>query len=196
MADRVFFHIGLPKSGTTYLQTIMWQNRGLLRRQGLLYPGRKRMEHYHAFRQAQGAPLSELAGNGDVWGRFTRRLATWDGTGLLSHEFWSMLDADQARRAIEDLAPAEVEAVRADVPTLARTVRDGRPLVYLDSGATSLKPTPVLDAEREFYEQHNSAVHRGAHQLAEEATDAFEKARDQQLKRGFQVMFTHGEQPR
>ncbi|CAG7573249.1 cysteine desulfurase/selenocysteine lyase [Barrientosiimonas humi] len=76
------------------------------------------------------------------------------------------------------LAPAEVEAVRADVPTLARTVRDGRPLVYLDSGATSLKPTPVLDAEREFYEQHNSAVHRGAHQLAEEATDAFEQARE------------------
>lgn len=79
--------------------------------------------------------------------------------------------------AATGLAPAEVEAVRADVPTLARTVRDGRPLVYLDSGATSLKPTPVLDAEREFYEQHNSAVHRGAHQLAEEATDAFEQAR-------------------
>lgn len=111
MADRVFFHIGLPKSGTTYLQTIMWQNRELLRRQGLLYPGRKRMEHYHAFRQAQGAPLSELAGNGDVWGRFTQRLAAWNGTGLLSHEFWSMLDADEARSAIEDLAPAEGEVV-------------------------------------------------------------------------------------
>jgi cysteine desulfurase/selenocysteine lyase len=56
-------------------------------------------------------------------------------------------------------------------------VRDGRPLVYLDSGATSHKPTAVLDAERAFYEQHNAAVHRGAHQLAEEATDDFEAAR-------------------
>ena len=71
----------------------------------------------------------------------------------------------------------ELAAIRGDFPILARTVRDGRPLVYLDSGATSHKPTPVLDAERAFYEQHNAAVHRGAHQLAEEATDDFEAAR-------------------
>ncbi|MFW5419288.1 cysteine desulfurase [Nocardiopsis sp. CNT-189] len=71
----------------------------------------------------------------------------------------------------------DAEAVRADFPILARTVRDGRPLVYLDSGATSQKPRRVLDAEREFYERHNAAVHRGAHQLAEEATDAYEAAR-------------------
>ncbi|MDA0567640.1 cysteine desulfurase [Streptomonospora sp. S1-112] len=71
----------------------------------------------------------------------------------------------------------DVEAVRADFPILARTVRDGRPLVYLDSGATSQKPRQVLDAERAFYEHHNAAVHRGAHQLAEEATDAYERAR-------------------
>ena len=73
---------------------------------------------------------------------------------------------------------AELAAVRADVPILARTVRGGRPLVYLDSGATSQKPRQVLDAERGFYERHNAAVHRGAHQLAEEATDAFEAARE------------------
>jgi cysteine desulfurase / selenocysteine lyase len=71
----------------------------------------------------------------------------------------------------------ELAAIRGDFPILTRTVRDGRPLVYLDSGATSHKPTPVLDAERAFYEQHNAAVHRGAHQLAEEATDDFEAAR-------------------
>lgn len=71
----------------------------------------------------------------------------------------------------------DVATIRADFPILGRTVRDGRRLVYLDSGATSQKPTSVLDAEREFYEKHNAAVHRGAHQLAEEATDAFEHAR-------------------
>ena len=49
--------------------------------------------------------------------------------------------------------------------------------MYLDSGATSQKPRQVLDAEREFYERYNAAVHRGAHQLAEEATDAYEAAR-------------------
>ena len=71
----------------------------------------------------------------------------------------------------------ELAAIRGDFPILTRTVRDGRPLVYLDSGATSHKPAVVLDAERAFYEQHNAAVHRGAHQLAEEATDDFETAR-------------------
>jgi cysteine desulfurase / selenocysteine lyase len=71
----------------------------------------------------------------------------------------------------------EVAAIRADVPILARTVRGGRRLVYLDSGATSQKPRQVLDAERAYYELHNAAVHRGAHQLAEEATDQFEAAR-------------------
>ena len=75
------------------------------------------------------------------------------------------------------LTETELAAVRADFPLLARTLRDGRPLVYLDSGATSQKPDPVLDAEQDFYLQRNAAVHRGAHQLAEEATEAFEQAR-------------------
>ena len=74
-------------------------------------------------------------------------------------------------------APLDVATLRADFPILARTVRDGKRLVYLDSGATSQRPTQVLDAERKFLETANAAVHRGAHQLAEEATDAYEDAR-------------------
>jgi cysteine desulfurase / selenocysteine lyase len=74
-------------------------------------------------------------------------------------------------------AAFDVAAVRADFPILARTVRGGNPLVYLDSGATAHKPRQVLDAEREFYTTHNSAAHRGAHLLGEEATDAYEGAR-------------------
>ncbi|MBE7194106.1 cysteine desulfurase [Gordonia polyisoprenivorans] len=72
----------------------------------------------------------------------------------------------------------DIAAVRADFPILARTVRDDKPLVYLDSGATSQRPLQVLDAEREFLTTRNAAVHRGAHQLAEEATDAYEAARE------------------
>ncbi len=72
----------------------------------------------------------------------------------------------------------EVARIRADFPILARTVRDGAPLVYLDSGATSHKPVQVLDAERDFYERLNSAPHRGAHALSEEATAAYEGARE------------------
>ncbi|MFC4604295.1 cysteine desulfurase [Rhodococcus kronopolitis] len=71
----------------------------------------------------------------------------------------------------------DITRIRGDFPILARTVRDGKPLVYLDSGATSQRPVQVLDAEREFLTTCNAAVHRGAHQLAEEATDAYEDAR-------------------
>ena len=85
---------------------------------------------------------------------------------------------DVPRRAGALLSATELAAVRADFPLLARTVRGGKPLVYLDSGATSQKPDPVLDAEQDFYLQRNAAVHRGAHQLAEEATEAFEGARE------------------
>lgn len=75
------------------------------------------------------------------------------------------------------MAQLDVAKIRADFPIFDRTVRNDRRLVYLDSGATSQKPRQVLDAERNFYERHNAAVHRGAHQLAEEATDLFEAAR-------------------
>ena len=70
-----------------------------------------------------------------------------------------------------------VAKVRQDFPIFERTIRDGKRLVYLDSGATSQKPLSVIEAESDFYKFHNAAVHRGAHQLAEEATDAYEGAR-------------------
>jgi len=74
-------------------------------------------------------------------------------------------------------SPLDVETIRKDFPALTRLVRNDNPLVYLDSGATSQKPVQVLDAEREFYERHNGAAHRGAHLLSEEGTEIFEGAR-------------------
>lgn len=73
---------------------------------------------------------------------------------------------------------AESARIRADFPILSRTVREDRPLVYLDSGATSQKPVRVLDAERDWYERLNAAPHRGAHALSEEGTEAYEAARE------------------
>jgi len=72
----------------------------------------------------------------------------------------------------------DAHAIAQDFPILSRKIRDGKRLVYLDSGATSQKPNVVIDAESDFYRLHNAAVHRGAHQLAEEATDAYEGARE------------------
>lgn len=71
----------------------------------------------------------------------------------------------------------DVAQIRKDFPIFTRTIRDGKKLVYLDSGATSQKPQVVIDAEIDFYTKHNAAAHRGAHQLAEEATELFEAAR-------------------
>ncbi|MGW4096065.1 cysteine desulfurase [Mycobacterium sp. NPDC004974] len=75
------------------------------------------------------------------------------------------------------LDQAGLARIRADFPILSRVMRGGKQLAYLDSGATSQKPLQVLDTEREFLTTSNGAVHRGAHQLMEEATDAYEQGR-------------------
>src|ERR687896_1203451 len=71
----------------------------------------------------------------------------------------------------------DVEAVRKDFPILNRQVH-GRPLVYLDNAATTQKPRLVIDELVRYYETYNANVHRGVHTLSEEATDAYEAARD------------------
>ena len=70
----------------------------------------------------------------------------------------------------------DVDAIRLDFPILSRTVGD-KPLVYLDSAATSQKPRQVIEAEADFYAHHNANAHRGIYQLGEEATERFEGAR-------------------
>ena len=90
----------------------------------------------------------------------------------------------------------DVEEIRADFPILARTVGD-RPLVYLDSAATSQKPQQVIDAVSDFSAHHNANAHRGLYMLGEEATELFEGARAN-LARFFgapgpeNVVFTRG----
>ncbi len=71
----------------------------------------------------------------------------------------------------------DVAAIRRDFPILARVV-NGKPLAYLDSAASSQRPRQVLDAMRDYYENHHANVHRGAHTLATEATAAYEGARE------------------
>ena len=90
----------------------------------------------------------------------------------------------------------DVEAIRRDFPILRRTV-NGKPLVYLDSAATSQKPQQVIDAVSDFYANHNANAHRGIYQLGEEATERFEGAREK-LARFFgapsadTIVFTRG----
>jgi cysteine desulfurase/selenocysteine lyase len=76
-----------------------------------------------------------------------------------------------------DVATYDVESLRNDFPILDRRVHDGVPLIYLDSANTSQKPRAVIDSLVEFYERHNSNIHRATHVLGEEATEAYEGAR-------------------
>ena len=76
----------------------------------------------------------------------------------------------------------DVERIRKDFPILKRTVSGGKPLVYLDNAATTQKPLAVIDAIHDYYMNYNSNIHRAVHQLAEEATLAFENSREKVAK--------------
>jgi hypothetical protein len=113
VARRVFIHLGLPKTATTYLQTILWGSRDRLRNDGVLLPGDERRDHLWASRVVREDP--NLAKQPELhrtsWSRLRKALASWDGDGLISHEFFAAASPPQAARMIADLAPAEVHLV-------------------------------------------------------------------------------------
>ena len=114
MTRRAFLHIGLPKAATTFLQTTMWHNRPLLRAQGMLYPGRRRMDHYDAAVQVRRR--ADYVGTGPRAHAWDDLLAAWSdepaATSLLvSHEFFSLCSAAQAQRVVADLSGTEVTVV-------------------------------------------------------------------------------------
>lgn len=112
MAQRVFFHVGAPKTGTTFLQTVVWHNRDELRRHGLLYPGHSHRDHLHASQVVRGRQRAlGRPDHADSWDRIVGELAEWPADGLISHEFFGMASSAQARRALARLAPAEVHVI-------------------------------------------------------------------------------------
>ena len=70
------------------------------------------------------------------------------------------------------------ESLRKDFPILGRTVRENKPLIYLDNASTTQKPNQVIDAISDYYRNYNANIHRAVYALAEEATEEYEKARD------------------
>ncbi len=87
----------------------------------------------------------------------------------------------QGKRLVENAATIDISKIREDFPILGRTV-NGKPLVYFDNAATSQKPNYVLNAIDEYYRNKNANIHRGVHKLGEEATVAYEEARDKVSK--------------
>jgi hypothetical protein len=109
----VFLHIGAPKTGTTYLQSVMRKNRKALKSDGLLYPG-KRNAHFLAsmdLRDSGFAGYRDPAANG-AWQAVVRQTRMWrGGTIVLSHETFSRAHRNDVERAVESLAPAEVHVI-------------------------------------------------------------------------------------
>lgn len=113
MASRVYLHIGLPKTATTYLQTILWGNREALRAQGVLMPGEARHDHLWASRIVREDPLfrSSREHRLQAWQRLRDDVAAWEGVAIISHEFFAAASPEQAQRMVSELAPAEVHLV-------------------------------------------------------------------------------------
>jgi hypothetical protein len=111
MAQRVVLHVGAPKTGTTYLQQILWNNRDELRGAGILLPG-TRAAHYQAMGDLRRGLWHDPAGTW-TWDRIARTARDWPGTVVVSEEMLGAATAGEAASAIERLAPAEVHVVVA-----------------------------------------------------------------------------------
>lgn len=113
MAQRVFLHLGLPKTGTSYLQTILWSHRAELRGAGLLVPGRERRDHLWASLVVRDDPRVERRNvrAPESWQVLQTEIAEWAGDAVISHEFFCAASEEQAARAVAALAPAEVHLV-------------------------------------------------------------------------------------
>jgi hypothetical protein len=113
VARRVFLHLGLPKTGTSYLQTIIWAHREELADAELLVPGRERRDHLWASLVVRDDPRVARRNHKapHSWEVLLAETSAWGGDALISHEFFSAASAEQAARVLEDLAPAEVHLV-------------------------------------------------------------------------------------
>ncbi|MEP7090897.1 MAG: hypothetical protein ABI776_12410 [Nocardioidaceae bacterium] len=136
MARKVFFHIGLPKTGTTYLQTLLWANREELARQGVLMPGESNRQHLWASgvvredtRLSRRGPQAEHA-----WDLLVGEINSWPGTAIISHEFFASASAEQADRAAAALDGAEVHVVVTARDTLSLVT--ARWQEFVKNGAT------------------------------------------------------------
>lgn len=116
MAKRVFVHVGLPKTATSYLQTLVWTHRDALKDAGLLLPGSERRDHLwatHMIEHQAWFYLSVDEHKKSAWERIKADVAAWDGDALISHEFLGSATQPQATRAIRELAAdgAEVHLI-------------------------------------------------------------------------------------
>lgn len=146
---RVFLHIGLPKTGTTYLQRALWHNKRVLGEAGLLLPGRHRRRHLLASLDLRGNPSLAKRG-GDVsapWDDLVQESVAWPGDVLISHEFFGPASPDQVRRAVASFPDAELHVVITAREMVGLTLSRWQEYVR-NGGPRALDDYPRSDAYR------------------------------------------------
>lgn len=119
MSDKVILHIGTPKSGTTFIQTLLWRNKRALASAGVLIPGTRRGDHVTAANFARTTRPNHR--EVETWARLEEQIRQWPGTSILSNEWFSLASAEQAAAFIQRLGGPEVHVV-ATVRNFAATV--------------------------------------------------------------------------
>lgn len=113
---RVYLHIGEPKTGSTYLQQVMWRNRAALARSGVMLPGPRPLAHWRAAQDLRGVPQpanDPIGPNAGAWDRLVRQALRAPRTSVISHELLAAADEGQARRAVASFGEAEVHLIVA-----------------------------------------------------------------------------------
>lgn len=159
--QRVFVHIGPPKTGTTYLQSVLWANRRRLRRQGILLPGATETAHFAAAADIRGR---RPAGGTTVgaWDRLAAEVREWPGTSVVSCEWFAFAPAAQVDRLVETLAPLQVHLVvtlrdlgRIVPAVWQEQVKNGRSFTMTEFLAELAHPVPDSYGEL-FWRVHDT----------------------------------------
>lgn len=158
---RVFLHVGEPKTGTTFLQQVMWRNRSALAGQGVLLPGHHPQDHFRASHDLRGVPRPEddPAGAWDgEWDLLAEQALRADHIAVISHELFSSVDPHQAARAVRSLAGAELHIVLTvrDIATLIpaewqETVKHRNKMSWLDWLVDVIDDEAPLADRRRFW---------------------------------------------
>ncbi|MFL6135952.1 MAG: hypothetical protein ACJ72A_24315 [Nocardioidaceae bacterium] len=111
-ARRVLVHVGAPKTGTSFVQDVLWLNRESLAGQGILYPAERFDEHFLAALDLMELPWGGLENQAvGAWDRLAERIRAWSGTAIVSHEILATASRQQVRRAFDSFGDAEVHVV-------------------------------------------------------------------------------------
>ncbi len=147
MADRVVLHVGTPKSGTTFVQTILWRNRDALHAQGVLLPGRTMFDGNRAAVAVRGRhrPNPRTGTPAATWQAMQADIAEWPGTAVVSNEWFSLAPAERVEQTVRSLGPERVHVVVTARPFVPLVPAAWQETLKLGNASSLTDFVPALD---------------------------------------------------